>query len=245
MEPHVLQPQELVLRLLLAGVFGAIVGFEREYRDRTAGLRTHMLVCIGSAAFTIISAYAFTGPEWVSDMPADMRPNLMSDPSRIAAQIVSGIGFLGAGAIFQSRGSVRGLTTAASLWAMAAIGMAVGAGEYGVAATCTLVIVFTLAVLRQTSRRIKRLHRTERTALDLHIVHDRAYRPVFDTLAELRTKVSSLSMEPSERAGSDRRLTLEVDLPAHVHASEVAARLIDLDGVEAVSAEGSTGRLDE
>lgn len=124
---------ELGLRLTAGLVLGAIIGFERELHRQPAGFRTHSLVSLGAAMFTIVSAYAFVGP--------------MVDPTRIAAQIVSGIGFIGAGTILQYRGSVRGLTTAASLWAVAAIGTAAGAGMLIMAAVGTILILVVLQLL--------------------------------------------------------------------------------------------------
>jgi putative Mg2+ transporter-C (MgtC) family protein len=124
---------ELGLRLTAGLVLGAIIGFERELQRQPAGFRTHSLVALGAALFTIVSAYGFTGP--------------MVDPTRIAAQIVSGIGFIGAGTILQHRGNIRGLTTAASLWSVAAIGTAAGAGLLIMAVVGTLLILIVLAVL--------------------------------------------------------------------------------------------------
>ena len=124
---------ELSLRMAAALSLGAIVGFEREMHGQPAGFRTHALVSTGSALFTIVSAYGFTGSP--------------HDPTRIAAQIVSGIGFIGAGTILQYRGHIRGLTTAASLWSVAAIGMAAGAGLYLMAAVGTGLIVVILTAL--------------------------------------------------------------------------------------------------
>src|SRR3954463_11629043 len=111
-------------RLALAAALGGAIGFERELRDREAGFRTHMLVCVGSALFTIVSAYGF------SDFLTSGDQVIRADPTRIAAQIVTGIGFLGAGAIIRQGVSIRGLTTAATLWVAAAIGMASGAGQH-------------------------------------------------------------------------------------------------------------------
>ena len=123
---------DVLLRLGLAAGLGGAVGFERELRDREAGIRTHLLVSLGSALFTIISAYGFH--EFLVGGGTIVR----ADPTRIAAQIVTGIGFLGAGAIIRDGLSVRGLTTAATLWVVAAVGMACGAGYYwpAVAARC-------------------------------------------------------------------------------------------------------------
>ena len=124
---------ELALRLAGGLALGAVIGLEREMHSQPAGFRTHSLVCLGATTFTIVSAYGFAGTQ--------------VDPTRIAAQVVTGIGFIGAGTILQHRGQVRGLTTAASLWAVAAIGMAVGAGLYALAVLGTVLILVVLAVL--------------------------------------------------------------------------------------------------
>ena len=121
---------EMVLRLLLATALGAIIGYQRERAGKVAGLRTIVLICVGAALFTLISIYAF-GAE--------------ADPSRIAAGIVAGVGFLGAGAIIRrGEGLVAGMTTAATIWAVAGIGMAAGAGFYLIAAVTTAIILIVL-----------------------------------------------------------------------------------------------------
>jgi putative Mg2+ transporter-C (MgtC) family protein len=123
---------DLALRLLLAAGLGAVVGVEREIRQKPAGLRTNMLIALGSALFTVISIQlAHAG----------------GTPDRIAAQIVTGIGFLGGGAIMRSGTSVHGMTTAATIWVNAAVGMAAGAGEYAMAVVTTVVTLIILAVL--------------------------------------------------------------------------------------------------
>jgi putative Mg2+ transporter-C (MgtC) family protein len=133
---------ELTVRLVVALLLGGVIGWERELGRMPAGFRTHALVSLGSAIFTVISAHAFTGPG--------------SDPTRIAAQIVSGIGFLGGGAILHYGGTVRGLTTAASLWSVAAVGMAAGAGLYVVAAISSVLVIIGLEVFQRLERVLKR-----------------------------------------------------------------------------------------
>ena len=130
-------PLELTQRLLLAAGFGSAIGLEREYRHKPAGLRTNILIALGSALFTTVSM-ALGSSGGTSD--------------RIAAQVVTGIGFLGGGAILRSGKSVHGMTTAATIWVNAAIGMAAGAGEYAVAIGSTIITLIVLAVLPPIER---------------------------------------------------------------------------------------------
>lgn len=122
---------EMSLRLAIAALCGAGVGYQREHANKSAGFRTHILVALGSALFTIVSMYGF---------------NDRADPARVAAQVVVGIGFIGAGAILHSRTSVTGLTTAASIWVTAAIGMAAGVGLYLVTILTTAVVLAVLQI---------------------------------------------------------------------------------------------------
>lgn len=129
----------LVLRLLLAGTLGAIIGLDREYRAKEAGFRTHFLVSLGSALFMIISQYGFSEVSGAN--------GVNYDGARVAAQIVSGIGFLGAGTIIFHKQFIRGLTTAAGMWATAGIGMAVGGGMYFIGVAATILVLIGLEVL--------------------------------------------------------------------------------------------------
>ena len=129
----------LVLRLVVAGVMGGLVGLERELRAKEAGLRTHFIVALGSALFMIISQFAFG--------------NEQHDAARVAAQVVSGIGFIGAGVIIFQRNAIRGVTTAAGLWVVAAIGLACGAGMWGVAGTATVLTVLCLETVHFLHKR--------------------------------------------------------------------------------------------
>jgi putative Mg2+ transporter-C (MgtC) family protein len=134
---------DFLLRIVLAGVAGAAIGLEREKRLKEAGLRTHFLVAVGSAIFMLISKYAFY------DILGD---DIVLDPSRIAAQVVSGVGFLGAGMILVQRQSIHGLTTAAGIWTTAAIGLAFGGGMYGVGVFGTLLVLLGLEFLKRVFR---------------------------------------------------------------------------------------------
>ncbi len=136
-----------LLRLVVAALLGGVIGLERELDEKAAGLRTHMLVSVGSALFTLVSAYGFR--EFLTHGRV-----VSFDPSRIAAQIVTGIGFLGAGVIFRQGFTIRGLTTAASLWLVAAVGLASGAGYWQGAVIATGVAVVSLRPLERVKERI-------------------------------------------------------------------------------------------
>lgn len=137
---------DLAIRLTTASLLGGLVGLERHRADKAAGLRTHMLVCLGSALFMVVSAHGFDEV---------LRPSLVQlDPSRVAAQVVSGIGFLGAGAILRRKEAVLGLTTAASIWAVAAVGLAAGGGMFAAAVAATAVILATLTAMKRVEDRI-------------------------------------------------------------------------------------------
>ena len=143
MLPH----KEIILRLILAAILGAIVGLERERKNWTAGMRTHMMVCLGSSLMMMVSSFGF----------ADVlnTNHVTLDPSRIAAQVVSGIGFLGAGTIILLRqGIVRGLTTASGLWTVAGVGLACGGGMYFAASITTAFALVILWALQPIEKRL-------------------------------------------------------------------------------------------
>ena len=131
---------DFFLRLLVAGMLGVLIGLEREYRAKEAGYRTHFLVALGSALIMIVSQYGFRDVLQLGD-------NVRFDPARLAAQVVTGIGFIGAGTIILQKQVVRGLTTAAGIWATAGIGLAVGAGMYGLGVLATVLVLLGLEVL--------------------------------------------------------------------------------------------------
>jgi putative Mg2+ transporter-C (MgtC) family protein len=139
---------DMILRLLVAALLGGIVGMERGSGDRPAGFRTHILVCAGSALIMLVSMYGFEG---FADVPLKYPNN--RDSARIAAQVVSGIGFLGAGTILHEGITVRGLTTAASLWMISAIGLATGAGMYLVSIVATIITFTTLTTFHSVEKR--------------------------------------------------------------------------------------------
>ena len=213
---------EVLLRLGLAAVFGGALGLERELREREAGLRTHLLVSVGSALFTIVSAYGFR--EFLNSGESVVR----ADPTRIAAQIVTGIGFLGAGAIIRQGLSVRGLTTAATLWVVAAIGMAVGAGYYSAAATTTIVALIALWPLRMLAWRIVRRFRGDTGLLLVQLPAGESPARVIDAVEAVDARIDSVEITHDENR---RNVQLTLELRPEQPARELVTRLADVENV--------------
>jgi putative Mg2+ transporter-C (MgtC) family protein len=143
--PWVIDQIHITIRLVLALLLGGLIGFEREVSSHAAGLRTHILVCVGSALVMLLSMYGFSA--FVNEV------NVRIDPSRLAAQVISGIGFLGAGTIMFNGRSITGLTTAASLWVVAGIGLAVGAGFYYPAVLACFMVLISLWILNKVEHK--------------------------------------------------------------------------------------------
>jgi putative Mg2+ transporter-C (MgtC) family protein len=219
---------ELVGRLALAAVLGGAIGLEREISDQPAGFRTHILVALGACLFAVVSAYgfeAFLG----EDQPRQVR----FDPSRLAAQIVTGIGFLGAGAIIRYGMSVRGLTTAASLWVVAAIGTAAGIGEYLLApatAAITLLALYGLKPLRtKLVRGLKKEHEEFVLEAGASLDVERLVHEV--TGAGMR--IDHLKVEEEEQDGV-RQIVLFATLPPDRRPEDAISLLAGIEGVRNV-----------
>jgi putative Mg2+ transporter-C (MgtC) family protein len=218
---------DVAIRLVAAGALGGAIGLEREVREREAGLRTHLLVSVGAALFTLVSAYGW------SDFTFSARSGVTFDPTRIAAQIVTGIGFLGAGAIIRQGLSVRGLTTAATLWLAAAIGMASGAGYWEAAVIATVGAIITLWPLRIVAHRtMKYLRPGDEQRLVVGLAGGGGASPVLAALEGLGGRVSQFQLSDT-RGG--RELVATVDFPTRVEASKVAQQLAEVEHVTEVS----------
>ncbi|MBR5925043.1 MAG: MgtC/SapB family protein [Bacteroidales bacterium] len=166
---------DYILRIFVAGLLGGLIGFEREFRAKEAGVRTHFIVALGSALFMLISQYAFSG---------------RFDAARVAAQVVSGIGFIGAGVIIFQKNSIRGITTAAGLWVAAAIGLASGAEMYSVAIAATLMTILVL----ETMHFITRTHGEREVSITLSPVTNEELVEIIKTIKDSGAEVESFTL---------------------------------------------------
>lgn len=203
MNPEVWQIDtlELTLRIVSAMVVGGLIGLEREFGDHAAGFRTHILVCLGSALIMLLSIYGFG--EFARE------PNVQMDPARLAAQVISGIGFLGAGTILRTGLTISGLTTAASLWVVAALGLAVGAGFYYGALLATALVLINLFFLNKLEKYLTR----KRKPIDITVVmadSPGSLVPVMETLEHYGVAVNNIYAEPGEGADEESKLRIRV-----------------------------------
>ena len=206
---------DLMLRLLASLVLGAVIGLERERQERAAGLRTVTMVSLGSCLFTIVGAYGFS----------------QTDPSRVAAQIVTGIGFLGAGTIFLRKDLVRGLTTAATIWATAAIGMAAGTARYFEAVFTTLLILAVLMVLKPIERRF--FKRPNEASVSMIVPRSEA------EIDRVRSALNAIGAFPvslriHELNDTDDRLEIDVGLPQGRTTAELLRQLRSVEGARQI-----------
>jgi len=208
--------------LVLAFALSALVGLERQLRGRSAGLRTQAIVGTASALFMLVSKYGFMDV---------LSAHVVLDPSRVAAQIVSGIGFLGAGLILTRRGAVRGLTTAASVWETAAIGMAAGAGLWLLALAVTALHFVIAYGLRAVSARLPGSRSAE---VQLEVVYTDGRGLLRDILSSITGSGWAVQRAQPHTAGMEGAAALTLDLVGAAHPDPLIAALSDIDGVRSV-----------
>jgi putative Mg2+ transporter-C (MgtC) family protein len=217
-----LSTTEALVRLLIAAGLGGAIGLERELRDHEAGFRTHLIVSLGACVFTLVSAYAWT--DWTFSTAS----GVVFDPTRIAAQIVTGIGFLGAGAIIVRGISVRGLTTAATLWVVAAIGMAAGTGYYVVAVGAAVLVLVSLGPLKLVSSRLVSRVRPEEAELGIRLTPEGEAARVLEGIEKLGGQISYVEF------GDDRTIDVVLRASRRSESARVADKVNGLADVEHV-----------
>jgi putative Mg2+ transporter-C (MgtC) family protein len=211
---------QIILRILVGAALGAVVGFERERQDQPAGLRTHMILVIGATLAMVLS---------VNLGYLHSRPGSDADPARLAAQVISGIGFLGAGAILRYGFNVKGLTTATSLWTMAIVGMAVGAGYYLVGVITTGLMLLVLTVLNILENRFVRTSITRYISIEVNY-HKGVVKSIRHIVQELSDNLISFTIQKHVK---DKRLRIQV--VARISRDQTLEELVDhLSDVEGV-----------
>jgi len=212
---------DVFIRIIVAAVLGGAIGIEREIREHTAGFRTHILVAVGAAAFTLASSYGLDGTDF--------------DPNRISAQVVTGIGFLGAGAIIRYGATVRGLTTAASLWTVAALGLLTAQGFFSAALITTAVVIVSLYLLRLIEDRL--IYPRVGRLMAVRVRFQRAgYTPLAQLFAVLQAAhvvVKEVAVEPGEDDSDTVHLLLK--LPRTLSTAKLTAMMTELTDVRSVS----------
>lgn len=215
---------DFIIRIVVAAILGGAIGVEREYHAKDAGFRTHLLVAIGSALFTVISMYgfdSFLGGKSIS-----------FDPSRIAAQIVTGIGFLGAGTIIFQKQFIRGLTTAAGLWVTAAIGLACGCGMYFVAVLTTALVLICLATMNVFIKRISTRH----ISISFSCNSQEEIKNIISALKNEEIEIKDYSMQQTDRMESDKYIVSLNLKTKRYHYKDTLFNLIQsFEGINIVS----------
>lgn len=210
----------MALRLLVAAVLGGLIGIERESLNKSAGFRTHTLVALGSCLIMITSIEMYT----------KVGNGFASDPGRIAAQVVSGIGFLGAGTILRSNQGIKGLTTAASLWVVAGIGLAVGAGNYFTSVTTTAIVIIVLVYMGKFETYIRAAKKKEKSIQV--VIKDRPGQLglVSTCLGQMDVHIRSVKMSHHDK-DDQVLLTFLINIPYSVHIQDVITEVKKIDGV--------------
>jgi putative Mg2+ transporter-C (MgtC) family protein len=216
---------DLTIRVLTAAALGGLVGFEREWSNHAAGLRTHILVCIGSAAIMLLSIYGFN--QFVNES------NVRMDPARLAAQVISGIGFLGAGAIMRDGSKVSGLTTAASIWVVAAIGLCVGAGFLFAAVLTTVIVLISLFVLNKLENQMMR-HRRHRQLIIAVIDKPGMIGNVFTQLGEQGIQVTKMSLHNKDEDQPVTEMKLSVKVKSHIRLNQSIELINNMEHVVSI-----------
>lgn len=211
---------QIILRLLLSICFGALIGLEREHAHRPAGLRTHILVCIGSCLVMLTSEFTYNTYHQFS-------PNM--DINRLGAQVISGIGFLGAGTIIRNGSSVKGLTTAASIWAVACIGIATGIGFYLGATICTIAIFIVLSYIKSWAK----IYDTKRLFLSVTASNPEVATEIEKKLFSNSIEVNNISLKAIENNISS--MSFRISMRMSINPASVVSEIYTLPGVVSVS----------
>lgn len=235
---NIISPQDLdlAIRIFASIALGFVLGFEREITNKYAGLRTHILVCLGACVFTVVSIYGF--PMFAGEVPA-YEPNGIRDTARVAAQVVTGIGFIGAGTVLRNGPTVFGLTTAATLWMAASIGLACGSGMYGVATISTFASVLVLTLIRIFERNVlscsaKNVRRLKVTLF----CHKDKVDDIKNFMSEQFKTMNALKIQKLFENPDKIKVSMTVEISSKKPVQSLYKKIEKLNGVDSISIQG-------
>ena len=226
---------EYIIRLFLALALGFSLGLERELTNKYAGLRTHILVCLGACIFTLLSIYAF--PTFATGDNVDIaQATGIRDTSRVAAQIVTGIGFIGGGTVLRHGATVFGLTTAATLWVSAAVGMACGAGMYGLALVATILSIMVLVSVRVFEKNvlISSTKNTKRLKMSISCTNEHS-NAIYDYIIENCNHLREISRKLNKQDDNMTKINVILDFVGHNPIQSLYKDYQKLEGIESIS----------
>jgi len=227
---------EVILRLMLAVLVGGIIGYEREYKHMPAGFRTHILVCIGAAVTSIIQMFAVNETSIMIMQHPELAAAIKTDIGRLGAQVITGVGFLGAGTIIHEKGSVKGLTTAASIWAVACIGLAVGLGYYFLSITSTILVFMVLVSLKKFEKKFFQKRNIAIVKIEFAYKQG-AVRNVAEYLKNNNIKVKHVEFILDEDKSEEELYLIReytILMPKKLQVDEVVSELSLIEGIDRI-----------
>lgn len=229
---------EMAMRLALAILIGGAIGYEREFKNRPAGFRTHILVCVGAAVISMIQVSSIAETTKMILLHRELEAGLKSDIGRMGAQVISGIGFLGAGTIIHEKGSIRGLTTAASLWVVACVGLAIGMGYYVLSVLAGISVVIVLVSLKNFEAKF--MDKTKIIKIEIQYMNKKEFNENLDSyFKSRRIKIKNIEYcieeEEEEREINYKRSLYTLLVPKHIDKNQLLHQLLENKDIVKVS----------
>ncbi|MFD3157268.1 MgtC/SapB family protein [Haloimpatiens sp. FM7330] len=220
---------EIIIRLGLAILIGGLIGYEREFKNRPAGFRTHILVCVGAAVISMIQVYDIERITNSILAHPELGQALKADIGRLGAQVITGIGFLGAGTIIHDKGSVKGLTTAATIWIVACIGLAIGMGHYFLSISATVGVLIVLVSLKRLESKL--FEKGKIVKLEIHYLENNFINEVEKLFSQYSIKVKNIEFWIEEDEEGEKISLYTIVVPRHVKTSKIIQRISAITNV--------------
>jgi putative Mg2+ transporter-C (MgtC) family protein len=229
---------EIIVRLLLAILIGGLVGYEREYKHRPAGFRTHILVCVGATVVSMIQIYDLKNVMTLLEQNPNLMGSIKTDIGRLGAQVITGVGFLGAGTIIREKGAVKGLTTAASLWVVACIGLAVGMGYYFLSIASTLTVFVALVSLKKIEIRL--IDKSKLVKFEIQYYDKEFMKDIEMIFQDNGIKIKNIEFDLEENEENEENeevlqkykiVFYTIRIPRHIRTSYIFTEISNVKGV--------------